>query len=121
MTQHTPGPWIVERENGETHVRTDDIDGWYVATCPEQPGDGDAIDNARLIAAAPDLLAALEAMRYRLIDAIEDSGYSVSGPTNWNAEPGFPKWVASARADLAIAQAAIAQARGIGQNLDVTA
>jgi hypothetical protein len=63
MTQHTPGPWNVEKcrygfavyaKTGDAVVKTEDVEGRY-----------GAIDNeadARLIAAAPELLAALEGM-----------------------------------------------------------
>lgn len=64
MTQHTPGPWNVEKcrygfavyasKTGDAVVKTEDAEGRY-----------GAIDNgadARLIAAAPELLAALEGM-----------------------------------------------------------
>jgi len=66
--QHTPGPWTVE---------TTDLYGAYLileaAQRHEYPADDDAADavaaeddaNARLIAAAPDLLAALR----ELVDA----------------------------------------------------
>ena len=52
--QHTPGPWHVEPSPDRVHF---DIraDGVHV---PHGSGKGEA--NARLIAAAPDLLAALE-------------------------------------------------------------
>jgi hypothetical protein len=48
MTQHTPGPWIVA---GEWDVESPEHG--QVATCETH-------EDARLIAAAPDLLAALE-------------------------------------------------------------
>jgi hypothetical protein len=71
MAEHTPGPW-------ESHDVTDDQDadcGNWVVEIPETPGNtvirlwfgdmesntGEDIANANLVAAAPDLLAALEA------------------------------------------------------------
>ena len=63
-TQHTPGPWKIARErNGAAYPAVRGPDGGIVATCgyrvcPESTEDD---DNARLIAAAPDLLAACEA------------------------------------------------------------
>ncbi len=40
-----------------------------------------------------------------LAQAIEDSGFSVAGPTDWRAaEHGEPKWVCNARAAIAAAQ-----------------
>ena len=57
--KHTPGPWVTTPEpNGiEWSV---DAGKWGIATCAAEPGDGTTEANARLIAAAPDLLTALE-------------------------------------------------------------
>jgi len=52
-TQHTPGPWRVEATAYRNQPHIVNEDGAFVA-------DTDA-HNARLIAAAPELLAALEA------------------------------------------------------------
>ena len=68
MSEHTKGPWIIEGENrhGGRFIRTpDDSRGYHVAICDtydvemrhDQAGETEA--NARLIAAAPDMLAAL--------------------------------------------------------------
>ena len=54
-TQHTPGPWA----NHDGIIRDCSPEGWLVATCRFSPKD-DA--NARLIAAAPDMLEALRAI-----------------------------------------------------------
>ena len=60
--QHTPGPWRIERQNPSPTTGV-----WMIAG--EKPGylaevrdcgSGDVEANARLIAAAPDLLDALE-------------------------------------------------------------
>lgn len=58
--QHTPGPWILEeRRDGEIGVSRPGYWRNFVTVYAEnpsiQPGEGHA--NARLIAAAPDLLA----------------------------------------------------------------
>ena len=53
-TKHTPGPWI-SNDLGLQNVKGDGIAA-YAADC--YPND----DDARLIAAAPDLLAALETL-----------------------------------------------------------
>ena len=66
-TRHTPGPWKIEQgTNGDaviTHSDTElrsHVARIYAATlCPEH---GTVEDNARLIAAAPDLLEALQAI-----------------------------------------------------------
>lgn len=66
MSKHTPGPWVyvAGRFNGRHaksasgSVMSADAYGWYIATIEDAP---EAESNARLLAAAPDLLAALEA------------------------------------------------------------
>lgn len=56
-TQHTPGPW--SQDNG--HIWHGDI---HIAALTQNWSDGGTqkLANARLIAAAPDLLAALQAI-----------------------------------------------------------
>lgn len=62
MSKHTPGPWVYKRENGSPttgqHMIAGAIPGYLaeVRDC----GSGDVEANARLIAAAPELLVALE-------------------------------------------------------------
>jgi hypothetical protein len=63
--KHTPGPWFVEPEEASEHrgIAICAADATVATILPEE--DGPALDetdwaNARLIAAAPDLLAALE-------------------------------------------------------------
>ena len=70
MTEHTPGPWTVGRfrfrkrgrDCSRVAVQGPDshyiVDGVYQTS---QSHNDEAEDNARLIAAAPDLLAALKA------------------------------------------------------------
>ena len=66
MEQHTQGPWIVSLDPRYPNEPCIDavIDGvvWHVALCHNAagPGDGSAEANARLIAAAPELLATLK-------------------------------------------------------------
>jgi hypothetical protein len=62
MNTHTPGPWKIEEnlDQGNIDIRSDDIYRFYIA---EVWGGMDAHKaNAHLIAAAPDLLEALEAL-----------------------------------------------------------
>lgn len=66
MGQHTQGPWIINvdpRYPSEPCIDAD-IDGvvWHVALCHNAAGPDDscAEANARLIAAAPELLASLK-------------------------------------------------------------
>jgi hypothetical protein len=67
MGQHTQGPWIVNLDPRYPSEPCIDavIDGvvWHVALCHNAAGpeDGSAEANARLIAAAPELLATMRA------------------------------------------------------------
>lgn len=54
---HTPGPWIAYKDI-EWEVMPERSDGMTVASCGRIRPEAEA--NARLIAAAPDLLAALK-------------------------------------------------------------
>lgn len=64
MSTHTPGPWEIGRTNGGkvkiyAAGRGDDWSKWWIAQpLSARPKERDA--NARLIAAAPDLLKALK-------------------------------------------------------------
>jgi hypothetical protein len=90
MSKHTPGPWhYFETEDGRCRVKP--LNGKYiVAECSAmEPQCEEQGSNARLIAAAPDLLEALR----RLLD---------SGDVRDAAEKGA----------LAAARAAIAKAEG---------
>lgn len=61
---HTPGPWTVQDNTdllGEGHQLRVDSDDGAVAECGRKPFVDDTMRaNARLIAAAPDMLVALE-------------------------------------------------------------
>jgi hypothetical protein len=63
--KHTPGPWLVIPQAGETTVWNDDgrVDHFVCSLFKNLggPGDGDRLEaDAALISAAPDLLAALK-------------------------------------------------------------
>lgn len=67
MSVHTPGPWEVRIERGKHCIRPADVKqaGHTVGYAPLAKVEGDRrvgsqAENARLIAAAPDLLEALE-------------------------------------------------------------
>ena len=113
--KHTPGPWIV-RDDGMDYV-CPIIDspsvgkGYYasIATATQRdphPREGGGIPiataraNARLIAAAPDLLAAME-------KAVEHYG-KPGGPWNVPSEPGA--WISDARTAIAKAKGTAAAA-----------
>lgn len=56
-TKHTPGPWVTTPEPNRKEWGVD-AGPWGIATCADAPGEGSAEANARLIAAAPELLEA---------------------------------------------------------------
>jgi hypothetical protein len=77
-TKHTPRPWLFDEgrdaitthnriTNGETRIATVEL-GWA------EPLESEQIANARLIAAAPDLLEALGALLERYALAIGNEG-----------------------------------------------
>jgi hypothetical protein len=57
MSAHTPGPWKIERHIHH-EIQIKDKDGWQI--CQMYDSAPPDIDNARLIAAAPELLETLE-------------------------------------------------------------
>ncbi len=73
MSKHTKGPWTA---SGFDEEYTDQInikgDGFYVAAAIWMGNPGEQEANARLIAAAPELLEALEAVLQQVDD---DSSY----------------------------------------------
>lgn len=93
MNQHTPGPWTIEN-HGSTYIISKPGDGYITRDVCRM--DGSTMSafaqkaNAHLIAAAPDLLEALQ----EIISAADGDGWS-------QLDAGFSK-----------ARAAIARARG---------
>ena len=72
-TQHTPGPWFIEQrtdDNGATHCRitASDGHGWSGNRYMSVSGCIDEHD-ARLIAAAPELLEALQSVLDNCLDS----------------------------------------------------
>jgi len=77
MATHTPGPWSVHADSWGIEIRAasgdprtylciaERIGGRRVRREDQSWDDGEAQANARLIAAAPDLLAALQALKER--------------------------------------------------------
>ena len=69
MSKHTPGPWLVTHklsgsENHRGYRIANASDSWALADV--QPGDSDGVlglANARLIAAAPELLAIAQRLK----------------------------------------------------------
>ena len=83
---HTPGPWQIARASEETyHVDIETVErgkdlpnqGFHLATAYWHPG-SDGLDNARLMAAAPELLAVVRDMLSGLA-YLRQQGISVLG------------------------------------------
>lgn len=93
MSQHTPGPWVVNDEMSRAHHRYEggtrvvsSAEG-DIAICEttrgwEDPGTSPA--NAHLIAAAPDLYRQL-AHLVHLIEPLERDGHNIPGLATLNA------------------------------------
>lgn len=85
--KHTPGPWDIS-EYKDGHAFVFDPDMGFV--CNVMTGSSEGVANARLIAAAPDMLKALK----RMVDWFEQD----------NPDPAYD--------ELMLARAAIAKAEG---------
>ena len=100
---HTPGPWMAQHTGFYWQVGS--AEGTVADACPSQFIDGGTIEtpsprekaNARLIAAAPDLLAALIEARDALHQHYVD----------WDGEPedAVPLQLARSKCDAAISRA----------------
>jgi len=77
MNKHTPGPWQA-KQNGFYRVAVVDRDGNYLTykAGTDRMPDTEREANASLIAAAPDLLGALEQALDALAHCKADTGYS---------------------------------------------
>lgn len=62
MSAHTPGPWVVAHELRPTDEMVADLENGTYVVVEGRTGLGNFMADARLIAAAPDLLAALQAI-----------------------------------------------------------
>lgn len=65
-TQHTPGPWHVTGDEHGTMIT--DNTGEQIALWPQQGGTVEQCTNARLIAAAPAMLKALQRLTHPMAD-----------------------------------------------------
>ena len=79
MSEYTPGPWVAHRNSAFWEIDADTSEGLFklgdvCASDPEHPDGGLQEANARLIAAAPELLEALEMM----LDMSEMGGFGKS-------------------------------------------
>jgi len=83
MGKHTPGPWEygITREGGLAIWADNepDHDADALAIACDRPTRDETVDNARLIAAAPDLLAAAEAVLASLGWEEKRSGTTYAG------------------------------------------
>lgn len=107
-SKHTPGPWHVVNgvdvftslgaKNAEG-IEEPINDGWHVADCAmEDLSYRESNANARLIAAAPDLLEALELI------VMERAWYRSERPEGYNIEDRLNAWEETARAAIAKAK-----------------
>ena len=106
MSKHTPGPWEAKHRAGhDNQYRTEIFSAEHggIATCawtPKNCGNGVTGTyreaNARLIAAAPDLLEALQAARSELWRLLDAKGIHPKD---------IRQWPEALKADAAIAKA----------------
>ncbi len=69
---YTPGPWEAnEADPGEFFPWEVRKNGYYIAVCQDVVRQGETESNARLLAAAPDLLQALENVRLLISEAAQ--------------------------------------------------
>ncbi|MCC6716507.1 MAG: hypothetical protein IT555_01355 [Acetobacteraceae bacterium] len=106
MSAHTPGPWVAVRNSSYWQINTEDFLAfgqigdacssgvWDYEGCPRTQEQAEAIAeaNARLISAAPDLLAALEGV------------VSAYGDTTWGTVYAMERALPAARAAIAKAK-----------------
>ena len=80
-TNHTPGPWTCEDLFGDAHHASVCSDNWMglasvvVRFDGKREDDATGLANARLIAAAPDLLAALEDLDFCIGNGCGDTAW----------------------------------------------
>jgi hypothetical protein len=80
--KHTPGPWVIEQNGPAFDLLTaDHADHFAIIVGMTSNGTGELEANARLIAAAPDLLAACKAAkRYMVQGESGPDGFTVVFP-----------------------------------------
>jgi len=106
MSKHTPGPWYQNKANPLVICAPDGFaDPWYVAEATTNCGHSEdqTEANARLIAAAPDLLEALVAL---------DDDWTSDFPDGPDTQLKFVKFADETLAIWRKARAAIAKAKG---------
>ena len=118
--KHTAGPWRLDNiaANGEQEIgisRSWEIGGSSICTVDSSRDSRRLLADARLIASAPDLLAALQSLIGLIDDKVQSEGSTLSGPTNYEAaydERNATRWICRARELIANAGSAIATATG---------
>ena len=71
MSNHTPGPWKALKDSDTNCVATI-TSGWVAVSIAADPNKFDAESDARLIAAAPQMLRVLEYLLTRLDDILDE-------------------------------------------------
>ena len=74
--KHTPGPWAVWPHLDSYHIRGQEKDIAFTRPATETHMGKEEQANARLIAAAPDLLAALEELVQASYDSVNGKQYA---------------------------------------------
>ena len=109
-TQHTPGPWTIRQSSNPKNGT-----GWRDIIVPGEFGPmylGEALEsNARLIAAAPELLEALEQAKASIFSVLDLCQVHNPVTGTYNAPCPFLVLIA-ARKNLVLINSAIAKARG---------
>ncbi len=79
--KHTPGPWTVEEQaDGYRNILAD---GRFIGYVDSEPVIGDGLANARLIASAPDMLAALRLAESALDTYRTVGAFAPGQPSGW--------------------------------------
>ena len=112
MSKHTPGPWTAVKNSAYWEIDGPDDFGGVADTCASSAGEPDfgrsmalGEANARLIAAAPDLLAACKAA----LELAEGDDPGAGCDTREEAEAARCRWRESIEQSI---RAAIAKAEG---------
>ena len=79
--RHHSGPWVTEQPEGKSYAWVSSSDGASGDLATVWRDNGNALANARLMAAAPDLLEALR----ELLSAVQRSVCENSGPAQDSA------------------------------------
>jgi hypothetical protein len=84
MSEHTPGPWTVEADDEGIYVLMGPLKGEdehlavYTAPFNDETPSARRVADARLIAAAPDLLAACEYLTTLIVEGGNGEGWTLT-------------------------------------------